>query len=351
MSTISTKSKFFRIFLKNSLFALLLISFFLIIFNNKTSFCQEKTLTIRVAHYGENFTTIKQWTWSELESFGLETYNYTYIDRMPAPVNQIARGITLNKILRKAGIDEDSVQRFYFNAEDNYNSMADYTADLLLRANRYYYPNLIDTWDETLMRPGFGAETSKVKVPAMIALAEYFERFGEAGRTDLMTDNSAPRLCYGMVSPYEDALGAHASVKNIVSIDILLVGNNSEDNGENIGSEKTDKPNDDSGDNNGQDKLDEKNDTSSADISADISADKSVDTGDTYIGGKLIPINFSSETESTAWTNQVKKTNRGVSIKKASLLFRWAVYGTLMFLVLLGFIYKPLSKRIWKRKK
>lgn len=190
-------------------------------------------LTIRVGYAGTEFIEKKVYTESQLRSLGLVKNAYSYIDMGNFPRLQAARGVPLKDIVRDAGIDIGSVQRFYFVASDGHETSGDMTALSIIHTKRYFYPNLIECWDMETDKPGVGAAEDRKEVETIIAVESYTaDRYDPVIPWDKMDSKNTYRLAFGM--PSVDSVGGmHDSVKWIESIDVQLVGSPPEDFGKN----------------------------------------------------------------------------------------------------------------------
>lgn len=87
--------------------------------DDERSGLQADTLTINVGYLGGPYYQKKVFTVDELSSLGLVSAVYSYIDNMPAVCLDYAKGVPISTIMKAAGIDINSVQRFYFYTNDN----------------------------------------------------------------------------------------------------------------------------------------------------------------------------------------------------------------------------------------
>jgi hypothetical protein len=189
------------------------------------------TLTITVGYEGSTHITKKIYTEADLRAMGLVYQAYTWIDNYPAPVVEAAKGVPIETLIENAGIDPGSIQRYYFFTKDKSAGWwVDFTVGTLF-APRYYYPNLVASWDDVNHKPGIGASEGAELVTPMIAVEEYWERFAERPIDEKMSNYSCFRLVYGM--PDEKTANAHDSAKWVNKIDLLLVGSPPEGWGEN----------------------------------------------------------------------------------------------------------------------
>jgi hypothetical protein len=182
---------------------------------------------------------------------------------MPAPRVQAAKGVLLRDIVEGADIDLGSVQRFHFVASDNHETSGDMSAKSILHTKRYFYPKLIDRWDDKTNRPGVGADEGREEVETMIAVESYTaERWDPEVPWDKMDSDMCYRLVFGM--PSVDTVGGmHDSVKWVTAIEVQLAGSPPKDWGKNdegdvVGSNPSNK---DKGEGEGEDGSNEKGDS------------------------------------------------------------------------------------------
>jgi hypothetical protein len=199
--------------------------------NSGTGTGDPGTLTITVGYEGSTHITKKIYTEADLRTMGLVYQAYTWIDNYPAPVVESAKGIPIQTLISNAGIDPGSVQRYYFFTKDKSAGWwVDFTVGTLF-APRYYYPNLVACWDDTIHAPGIGSSEGATLVTPMIAVEEYWERFAARPIDENMSNYSCFRLVYGM--PNVTTANAHDSAKWVNKIDLLLIGSPPDDWGVN----------------------------------------------------------------------------------------------------------------------
>ncbi len=194
---------------------------------------QADFLTINVGYLGGPYYQKKVFTLDELASLGQITAVYSYIDKMPSVCLDNAKGSPLSAIIQAAGIDLNSVERFYFYTNDKKEGYyTDFTKRVLLEKPRYYYPNLVFRYYEPDYAPDEydeRAAESAVPVPAMMAVSDYWQRHLDKERDDFgKIDYSKQRtltrfrLLFGQTDTLER--NASRSAKWIHSINVMLGG-------------------------------------------------------------------------------------------------------------------------------
>lgn len=207
-------------------------------------------LGVRVQYYGEAGSKIREkasFTRSELEAMGAETHYYSNITRVGTVMTMIARGPEVMTIIRKAGIDPNSIQNITFRTTDGYTR--NFSVDRHMVATKYYYPNLSSCYEKNeegnALTPTEGALEGRTTVPAILAL-----EFGESKAMgthaeDLeMSTNKTYRFCMGqsnltegmMTNPNDDGgdISSMESCHSIFGIDVTLYGNPPEEEGTDI---------------------------------------------------------------------------------------------------------------------
>lgn len=144
--------------------------------DDERSGLQADTLTINVGYLGGPYYQKKVFTVDELSSLGLVSAVYSYIDNMPAVCLDYAKGVPISTIMKAAGIDINSVQRFYFYTNDNKGGyFTDFTKKSLLDTTRYYYPNLVYRYYEQDYDPDeYDEQAAKGAIPVQSMMAIYF---------------------------------------------------------------------------------------------------------------------------------------------------------------------------------
>jgi len=110
----------------------------------------DDALTIRVGYLGDDYEVVKTFSESELRALGTSWQSFTYYNRASSygldydnPVLQVEDGVSLDAVIRAAGIDTGSIQRYYFKSRDGFNGYSDFTS-AFISSPRYYYPHLTD---------------------------------------------------------------------------------------------------------------------------------------------------------------------------------------------------------------
>lgn len=190
------------------------------------------TLTINVGYHGGPYYQKKVFTVDELTSLGLISADYSYIDQMPSVCLDHAKGVPISTIIKAAGIDLNSVQRFYFYTKDKEGGYwTDFTKSSLLEQTRYYYPNLVFRYYEPDFFPGEydeQAAAGAIPVPAMMAVSDNWVRHlpgpDNFGIIDRLTQTTAERfrLLFGQTDTWTNT--ASRSAKWVHSINVTLGG-------------------------------------------------------------------------------------------------------------------------------
>ena len=200
--------------------------------DDERSGLQADTLTINVGYLGGPYYQKKVFTVDELSSLGLVSAVYSYIDNMPAVCLDYAKGVPISTIMKAAGIDINSIQRFYFYTNDNKGGyFTDFTKKSLLDTTRYYYPNLVyryyeqdydsDEYDEQ-------AAKGAIPVQSMMAISDNWVRHlpgpDDFGVIDYSVQRTFTRfrLMYGQVDTFTRT--ASKSAKWVHSINVMLGG-------------------------------------------------------------------------------------------------------------------------------
>ncbi|MDR1291838.1 MAG: hypothetical protein LBJ91_00360 [Clostridiales Family XIII bacterium] len=188
-------------------------------------------LKVYVGYAGYPYEERKTYTPESLMAVGGEVRQlYTWIDNMPAPCLNPARGVKLSDILSDAGIDYASAERIHFTCNDEHETQ-ELTAPYLFDVTKYYYPHLFECWEyESLEqgagRAGFGAESDRERVETIIAVEDVWQRMLSAsepwkGFGD-MDGARRFRLVFGMTDTV--ARTAYNSAMWIESIEVMLAG-------------------------------------------------------------------------------------------------------------------------------
>jgi hypothetical protein len=184
------------------------------------------TLTVRVGYQGYEYEDMKIYTVDSLTALPNVTQIYTWIDELPIPCINPAKGVRLTDILRDAGIDRNSVSRLYFWCTDVKDSWyEDRPAAYLFDTTRYYYPHLAENWDTDVNAALIGAEEDKKRVDTIIAVEDAWARIkatNEPPGFGDMNGNTRFRLVFGMTDTKTPT--AYQSAKWVHRIDVLLGG-------------------------------------------------------------------------------------------------------------------------------
>lgn len=181
------------------------------------------TLTIKVGYFGGPYYTKKIYTLNDFDKLSQVEQTYTFIDSISAVCIDRAKGVKLVDLIEDAGIDINSVQKFYFYSTDIKNGWYQcLDKSFLLDTPRYYYPNLPSYWDyetnTSLPEAVYGA----VRVDPVIAYQDNWRRY-EAASDDSYYDTSTRfRLLLGQKDTTDH--DAPLSVKWVHAIEIMLGG-------------------------------------------------------------------------------------------------------------------------------
>lgn len=181
------------------------------------------TLTIKVGYFGGPYYTKKVYTLSDFDALPQVEQAYTFIDSMSAICIDAAQGVKLTDLLEDAGIDVNSVQKFYFYSTDIKKGWYQcLERSLLLDTPRYYYPNLPAYWDyetnTSLPEAVYGA----VQVDPIIAYKDNWKRYADAPDPSNYDTSTRFRLLFGQKDTVEH--NAPQSVKWVHAIEIMLGG-------------------------------------------------------------------------------------------------------------------------------
>ena len=170
-----------------------------------------------------DYTVRKVFTLEDLAALPQTQQAYTFVDSMPSVVLCSAVGVKLTDLLEAAGIDVNSVETFYFYCVDvNGTWYESLPKSYLLDTKRYYYPNLPTHWDSQLMTSAAGALAGRVEVAPMLAVKDYWKRFGTEPEFDKATEEARFRLVFGQTDGQTS--NAYRSAKWVHGIDVLLGG-------------------------------------------------------------------------------------------------------------------------------
>ncbi|MGS0763670.1 DUF1533 domain-containing protein [Syntrophomonas curvata] len=153
-----------------------------------------QSLIVNILNPDGTTTLVHDYSYEELEVLE-ETEYYATIDAMPTGVGTKAKGVKIGGLITDAqkynpDIKWESGRKLVFYVTDApgypYQGTNYYTYDFLYGQERYYFPNLVETYD-----PEYGREaidlTGAVPVEPMLASSSYQER----GATDAILKNEA----------------------------------------------------------------------------------------------------------------------------------------------------------------
>ncbi|MGS0763669.1 InlB B-repeat-containing protein [Syntrophomonas curvata] len=153
-----------------------------------------QSLIVNILNPDGTTTPVHEYVYSELEPLE-ETEYYATIDAMPTGVGTKAKGVKIGGLITDAqkynpDIKWESGRKLVFYVTDApgypYQGNNYYTYNFLYGQERYYFPNLVETYD-----PEYGREaidlTGSVPVEPMLASSSYQER----GATDAILKNEA----------------------------------------------------------------------------------------------------------------------------------------------------------------
>lgn len=193
------------------------------------------SLTIKVGYTSTvnpttTYTTVKTFTEAEMTALANVQQAYSLIDSMPAPVTDAARGVMLSDLLTAAGIDMSNVNKFYFYCTDittgPYQSL---TRSYLYDSPRYYYPNIVKSWNSETGIPDLSGvwgspANGAVQVYPLLATEDNWARFQDPPDFNNMSDATRYRLLNGQTeSDYTNGtITASKSAKWVCEIDVML---------------------------------------------------------------------------------------------------------------------------------
>lgn len=177
------------------------------------------SLVLKTGYAGGSYTTVKTFTNAELCAMANIQQTYSFIDSMPAPIQDPALGVKLTDLLTDADIGGSSVQGFTFYSTDGY--ITHFTEQALLETPRYYYPNIVTDWDSATGAADLpGAAGGAVQVPTILAVEDNWERFENPPDFNAMTGDMAFRLMFGQTDTQTP--DASRSAKWVREIDVTL---------------------------------------------------------------------------------------------------------------------------------
>jgi hypothetical protein len=164
------------------------------------------TLTVCVGYAGytkEQWETKKIYTPSSLMSLPNVNQTYTWIDTLPAPCLNPARGVRLKDVIKDSGVDINSIRNISFATTDVSEGFygKPLSTAFLFDETRYYYPNLAEYWDWDTNAALVGADKDKKKVDTIITVSDAWKRMSksaEAPASEDMNSNYRFGLAFGM---------------------------------------------------------------------------------------------------------------------------------------------------------
>jgi hypothetical protein len=185
------------------------------------------SLTVTVGYFGGPYYEKAVFTLDEMRAMNVVYADYTFIDNMPSVVIDHVAGVPLADLTEAAGIDLAGVQSFNFWTRDKqggyYTSL---TKRFLIDTPRYCYYSLPDNFDYDAGAGNAYATSDGVPVPAMLALADDWNRVlaGASFGSDYLNLNANTR--FRLVFGQTDARTRTASnsAKWVHTIEITLGG-------------------------------------------------------------------------------------------------------------------------------
>ncbi len=207
--------------------------------DNSTTSDAATSLTIKVGYTSTSnptttYTTVRTFTYEEMDAMANVQQAYSYIDSMPAPVIDAARGVLISDLLTAAGIDTganmSNVNKIYFYCTDTApNWYTNLTKDYLYGTPRYYYPNIVKSWNPLAEKPdqsgSWGSPTDDaVQVYPILAVEDNWARFQDPPDFNNMSNATRYRLLNGQTeSDYTNGVyTASKSAKWVCEIDVML---------------------------------------------------------------------------------------------------------------------------------
>ena len=182
-----------------------------------------ESLVVNILNPDGSTTLVHDYSYAELASLE-ETEYYATIDAMPAAVGTKAKGVKINTLINNAkkynpNIKWESGQRLLFYVTDSPYTYqpAFYTYDNLYGQNRYYYPELVETYD--LENPAAVSLKNAVLVEPMLASSSYQARGAKDAdlkSTDnpvAMDGNDSFRFCMGITETEASTPGVSTTNK------------------------------------------------------------------------------------------------------------------------------------------
>ncbi len=181
------------------------------------------TLTIKVGYFGGPYYTKKVYTLSDFDKLPQVKQAYIFIDSMNAVCVDAATGVKLTDLLADAGIDVNSVQKFYFYSSDiKHGWYQCLDKPYLLDKPRFYYPNLPSKWDYEKGMSTAEAIYGAIRVDPIIAYKDNWQRYVSEPDFSVYDTSTRFRLLFGQADPNTQT--ATQSVKWVHAIEIMLGG-------------------------------------------------------------------------------------------------------------------------------
>lgn len=167
-----------------------------------------ESLVVNILNPDGTTTLVHDYSYAELAPLE-ETEYYATIDAMPAAVGAKAKGVKINTLINDAkqynpNIKWESGQRLVFYVTDAPVAYqpAFYTYDNLYGQNRYYYPELVETYNSD--NPTAVSLNNAVLVDPMLASSAYQARWAKDADLKstenpvVMDGNESFRFCMGI---------------------------------------------------------------------------------------------------------------------------------------------------------
>jgi hypothetical protein len=187
------------------------------------------SLTIKTGYSGGTFTPVKFFTDSDFA--GAVEQDYSFMDEMPSPVMDAARGVPLASLLASAGISAGSVSYMAFWTTDRQGAPYCTLPMSFFNSPGYYYPNEMKYWnsandsftDANGVDQTVYAMSQAVPVVPMMCIEDNWERGAKAPDSSALTTGNKYRLVYGQSSSLT-VTDAMDSAKWVDEIDVMLNG-------------------------------------------------------------------------------------------------------------------------------
>jgi hypothetical protein len=184
-----------------------------------------QSLSVSVGYAGDPPELLKEYTADELTALGTTDQMYTWISGVRRPIYHAVRGVKLRDIIKDAGVDINSVARIHFTCSDAHET-EELTIGFLFNTKRYYYPNLVKSWDFDENVATEGAIDGAVEVDTVLAVLEYWHKPLSADDPPVTFEEMIPdkrfRLAFGMTDVVTSM--SINSAQFIHSIELTLAG-------------------------------------------------------------------------------------------------------------------------------